>query len=232
MKKQITMNPLRSAWNLKHSGAKRTVLKLLYILLGWSAVIFLGMLAWFLLDQNFLCDYWNGVEVMEISGNGISMMYIVIAFILPLLPMYILIFSNQLCLNFLESLGIFNLFLIAEGIAVTIACSASIMLMYMFPVSFLCTITWTGDADWFTLWTISSFLQILIIYPLFMLIYWVWIRLLKSRKFCTYIPRKIRFSLYFTALLNPCFVAEGSFVLFDRLKYLKHSFDYLIQIIS
>jgi hypothetical protein len=169
--------------NLKH-----TARKLFYALLGWSAVIFLGMLAW------FLCN--PGVFGADMEADPFPIM------IAPLLLLlYILIFSDWLGFDFLGAMGISNLFFIAEGIAIIVSGIISLWIMEMSEADF--------SMPNYMVMTLIGF-SVLILFPqnclfilLFPILYWLWCDILKKRKYCIYIHKKLRYCLYLLILTSP-----------------------------
>ena len=107
--------------NLKH-----TARKLFYILLGWSAVIFLGMLV------SFLCNH--GMDIIPHKYLTPAVDMDIVMMITNLLLLYILIFSNWLCFDLLGTIGISSLFFIAEEIAIIVAGIISLWIMGMFGI--------------------------------------------------------------------------------------------------
>ena len=167
--------------NYYSNNLKHTARKLFYALLGWSAVIFLGMLAW------FLCN--PGVFGADMEADPFPIM------IAPLLLLlYILIFSDWLGFDFLGAMGISNLFFIAEGIAIIVSGIISLWIMEMSGSEF------SIPNDAFFVFIFSA----MIIFPqnclfilLFPILYWLWCDILKKREYCDYIPKKLRYCLYF-----------------------------------
>ena len=163
--------------NLKH-----TARKLFYTLLGWSAVIFLGMLVWFLRNP--------GVFGADMEADPFPIM------IAPLLLLlYILIFSDWLGFDLLGTMGISNLFFIAEGIAMIVSGIISLWIMEMSEADF--------SMPNYMVMTLIGF-SVLILFPqnclfilLFPILYWLWCDILKKREYCDYIPKKLRYCLYF-----------------------------------
>ena len=167
--------------NYYSNNLKHTARKLFYTLLGWSAVIFLGMLVWFLRNP--------GVFGADMEADPFPIM------IAPLLLLlYILVFSDWLGFDFLGTMGISNLFFIAEGIAMIVSSIISLWIMEMSGSDF------SIPNDAFFVFIFSA----MIIFPqnclfilLFPILYWLRCDILKRREYCDYIPKKLRYCLYF-----------------------------------
>ena len=179
--------------NLKHLA-----LKLFYILLGWSAIIFLGMLVSFLcnhgmdiIPHKYLTPYLTPAVDMDI-----------VMMITNLLLLYILIFSNWLCFDLLGTIGISSLFFIAEEIAIIVAGIISLWIMGMLGID-ISIYNATNSAFHFSM--MLSFFEDCLFLLLFPILYWLWCDILKMRKYCVYISKELRYGLYFLILMSPLF---------------------------
>ncbi len=172
--------------NCYSNNLKRLMLKLRYPLLGWSAVIFLGMLAW------FLCN--PGVFGADMEADPFFVL------IVPLLLLvYILIFSSWLCFDFLGTLGISILFFIAEGIAMTTAGIISLGIMEMSGADF----SISNDTHLALDFSAAILYCQSCLFPLlFTFLYWLWCDIMKRREYCDYIPKKLRYCLYLLILTS------------------------------
>ena len=159
-------------------------LKVLYLLAGWAVFIF----AWICFSNIFHEFLFEDpvvrilLEQIHLREESFTISFIAMA---TLLLLYILIFSDWLGFDFLGTMGISNLFFIAEGIAMIVAGIISLWIMEMSGSDF------SIPNDAFFVFIFSA----MIIFPqnclfilLFPILYWLWCDILKKREYCDYIP--------------------------------------------
>ncbi len=209
--------------NYYSNNLKHTARKLFYILLGWSAIIFLVMLV------SFLCNL--GIDMHLTPTVDIDIVIIILA----LLLIYILVFSNCLCFNLLGSLGIASLFFIVEGIVgilakIIIYSIASLVIIGIgvfngdFSISMFFDDIWklilfegflSYKKDFLIFEATTLFFQSCLFFLLFPISYWLWCDILKKRKYCIYIHKKLRYCLHLLILISPPFLLSLLLFLHD-----------------
>ena len=190
--------------NLKH-----TARKLFYTLLGWSAIIFLGMLVWDL-TQWYIINSNSQLGESYISFSFINMALFAVfnVYVLIIFLLYILVFSNWLCFDLLGTLGISSLFFIAEGISGTLYNIISSVVIEILAGKFptfddILVPLFIEDFLSHELTMAFLFHQGYVFFLLLPISYWLWCDILKKRKYCIYIHKKLRYCLYLLILTSP-----------------------------
>ena len=146
-------------------------LKMIYLLAGWAVFIFAGMcflsmLFNFLLEHPVVKIFLEQIHLPEAS---FAISFITMA---TLLLMYILIFSNWICLRFRETWGLSIVFMCMTHLSSTAYFLLNVSLSPL--QGFFCfSIFLLG---------ILSIYQLIIFLPLFSIAYYLWIRHPKRRK--------------------------------------------------
>lgn len=195
--------------NCYSNNLKRLMLKLRYPLLGWSAIIFLGMLVWDL-TQWYIINSNSQLGESYISFSFINMALFAVfnVYVLIIFLLYILVFSNWLCFDLLGTLGISSLFFIAEGISGTLYNIISSVVIEILAGKFptfddILVPLFIEDFLSHELTMAFLFHQGYVFFLLLPISYWLWCDILKKRKYCIYIHKKLRYCLYLLILTSP-----------------------------
>lgn len=195
--------------NYYSNNLKHTARKLFYILLGWSAIIFLGMLVWDL-TQWYIINSNSQLGESYISFSFINMALFAVfnVYVLIIFLLYILVFSNWLCFDLLGTLGISSLFFIAEGISGTLYNIISSVVIEILAGKFptfddILVPLFIEDFLSHELTMAFLFHQGYVFFLLLPISYWLWCDILKKRKYCIYIHKKLRYCFYLLILTSP-----------------------------
>ena len=164
-------------------------LRVIYLLAGWVIFMFIEYLSITLLN-NYLIHHPYLLEKLGLTSSSVPGFYLLAHACSPLLLIGILVFSNWICLRFLETWGLFIIFMsitvLESSVLGSLATDRSISpdptQDFLFSSMF-----------W---WSMFSICQIFIYLPVFTILYFIWIHCLKMRKSFAPLFLKVRVFLY------------------------------------